>query len=93
MSAYDRVGRWVAAAAEPDVVALAVDGQALHRLFRAARRHSQVERVAVGVQSWFIDRPDCFDRQFALPHDLPITVCPTFCTTLVVSHSVCEAAS
>lgn len=62
-AALARLGeRDVAAAAEPDVVALAVDGQALHPLFGPARRHSKVERVAVGVEARLVDRPDRFDR-------------------------------
>ena len=73
--------RHPSAAAKPDVVAFAVDRQALDPLFGAARRDSHEKRVAVSVQSRLVDRTDHFDGEPALSNDLPHGTYPTFCTT------------
>ena len=60
-------------AAQADVVAPAVDGEALHPLLAAAARHAPEQRCAVAVQARLADALDLQCRQsgHGLPHVLP----------------------
>ena len=69
--------RDVAAAAEPDVAAPAVDGQALDLLLGTAGRDPEIQRLAVAVQARFGERADLFDGQFSLPHVIFHPIYPT----------------